>query len=145
MRGKKLKLAHDVAVGGHIGITKTRNKELRYFWWPSIHKKVKQYIPSCDVCQRNEKTYKLEKAPIVCSSIISKIFSCALCDIVEPSPLCKKSQNRFILTCMDHATHYVDCYPSKDHQVSTIVQAMMEYIARYGNIDELLYDLSLEF
>ena len=33
----------------------------------------------------------------------------------------------------------------KDHQAPTIVQAMMEYIARYGNIDELLCDLDSEF
>ena len=46
---------------------------------------------------------------------------------------------------MDHATRYVDCYPLKDHQASTIVQAMTEYIARYGNVDELLCDLGSEF
>ena len=145
LRGKILKLAHDVAVGGHMGIAKTRDKILRYFWWPSIHKEVKQYVRSCDVCQRNDKTCKEGKAPMVCPPIISKIFSRVSCDIVGPLPVCKKSQNRFILTCMDHATRYVDCYPLKDHQASTIVQAMMEYIARYGNIDELLCDLGSEF
>ena len=50
LRGKILKLAHDVAVGGHMGIAKTRDKILRYFWWPSIHMEVKQYVRSCDVC-----------------------------------------------------------------------------------------------
>ena len=77
--------------------------------------------------------------------IISKIFSRVSCDIVEPLPVCKKSQNRFILTFMDRATRYVDCYPLKDHQASTIVKAMMEYISRYDNIDELLCDLGSKF
>ena len=139
MRGKILKLAHDVAVGGHAyGNSKNKGFNIAIFWWPSIHKEVKQYVRSCDVFQCNDKTCKEGKAPMVCPPIISKIFSHVSCDIVGPLPACKKSQNRFILTCMDHATRYVDYYPLKDHQASTIVQAMMEYIARYGNIDELL-------
>ena len=87
LRKKILKSARDVAVGGHMGIAKTRDTILRYFWWPSIHKEIKQYVRSCDVCQRNDKTCKEEKAPIVCSSIISKIFSRVSCDIVGPLPV----------------------------------------------------------
>ena len=143
--GKISKLTHDVAVRSHMGIVKTRDKILRYFWWPSIHKRVKQYVRTYDVCQGNDKTCKERKASMVCPPVISKIFSRVSCDMIGPLPVSEKIQNRFILTCIDHATRLVDCNPLKDHQASNIVQAMMAYIARCGNINKLLCDLGYEF
>ena len=47
---KVLKIAHDVLAAGHLGMTKTKNRILRYFYWPNIYKDIIKYVRSYDVC-----------------------------------------------------------------------------------------------
>ena len=35
---KELKIAQDIPAAGHLGMTKTKNKILRYFYWPNIYR-----------------------------------------------------------------------------------------------------------
>lgn len=51
-----IKLRHDGRVGGHFGVTKTIEGVAREFWWPGLPKDIKQYVLTCETCQR-------EKAP----------------------------------------------------------------------------------
>lgn len=49
-----MNLAHDDPMyGGHLGVTKTHRKLLR-FWWPKLYRDVADYVKSCPVCQRYE-------------------------------------------------------------------------------------------
>ncbi len=46
--------AHDVPVSGHVGVTKTIDLLTRTYYWPNMHKEVKQYVTSCLPCQANK-------------------------------------------------------------------------------------------
>ena len=35
---------------GHFGFKKTFSLINRYFWWSSMHKDIKEYIKSCEIC-----------------------------------------------------------------------------------------------
>lgn len=43
---------HDTYTAGHLGTTKTINSVCRYFFWPQMTKDIKDYVRSCDKCQR---------------------------------------------------------------------------------------------
>ena len=45
---------HDTPYCGHVGRTKTLHNLQRYFWWPHMHADVKQFVATCDSCQRNK-------------------------------------------------------------------------------------------
>ena len=45
---------HDVPVAGHVGAEKTYHAVSRHFWWPRIRKETKEYVYSCDKCQKNK-------------------------------------------------------------------------------------------
>ncbi|CAL9217877.1 unnamed protein product [Arabidopsis halleri] len=47
-----LKEHHDTPIGGHSGVLRTYKRLARQFFWPSMHRIVKEYVASCDVCQR---------------------------------------------------------------------------------------------
>lgn len=49
------------ALGGHIGISKTRQKVSERFYWRGFTKDVERRIASCDSCQRVRKIKKLNK------------------------------------------------------------------------------------
>lgn len=50
---------HDPPARGHPGIARTAEHILRNYWWPGLTKDVKDYISTCDHCQKNKsKTVK---------------------------------------------------------------------------------------
>lgn len=48
-----MKEMHDTLFSGHLGVTKTVKAVTRLFWWPTVKQDVKQYVLSCNSCQRN--------------------------------------------------------------------------------------------
>jgi len=54
LRTKILREFHDIDISGHLGIDKTYGNISKYFYWPKMMKDVRQYITSCDECQRNK-------------------------------------------------------------------------------------------
>jgi len=39
-------------LGGHSGVLRTYKRPAQQFYWPSMVRMVKEYVCSCDVCQR---------------------------------------------------------------------------------------------
>lgn len=52
LRTAILQLSHDIPASAHLGMAKTKQRLEQHFYWPSMSQDVKQYIRSCDVCQR---------------------------------------------------------------------------------------------
>jgi len=51
-----LKLDHATPMAGHLGVNKTYQCVLNYFYWLGIEKDVKQFCKSCEKCQVVRKT-----------------------------------------------------------------------------------------
>lgn len=49
-----LKEFHNFPVRGHSGVLRTYKKISQQFYWPSMYQTVKNYVSSCDVCQRTK-------------------------------------------------------------------------------------------
>jgi hypothetical protein len=45
---------HDAKLSGHLGSQKTLEQVQRRFYWPGLEDEVKNYVTSCDACQRNK-------------------------------------------------------------------------------------------
>lgn len=43
---------HDTPNAGHFGFEKTYGTVARYYWWPNMAKYIKNFVSSCDYCQR---------------------------------------------------------------------------------------------
>jgi hypothetical protein len=46
--------AHDAKYSGHVGRIRTLELVERTFWWPGVTNDVREYVQTCDVCQRNK-------------------------------------------------------------------------------------------
>ena len=51
---------HDIGLAGHLGVNKTVQYIQRRYYWPNMKKMVREYIQSCEFCQRNK---HLNQAP----------------------------------------------------------------------------------
>ena len=105
---------------------------------------IKEFCRTCHVCQLMGKAGKNSKAPLELTPIIEKPFSRINIDIVGPLAVTSKN-NKYILTVVDHATHWVEAYPLPDHRAITVAKAFSDFIARFSIPDEVLYDLGADF
>ena len=48
-----LRLAHDVPMAGHMGITHTKDRLLQRYYWPGIFSDTADYCRSCEACQKS--------------------------------------------------------------------------------------------
>jgi hypothetical protein len=53
-RMETLRLVHDDLSAGHFGEKKTYELLTRNYWWPGCRKMVKEYVKTCEVCNRGK-------------------------------------------------------------------------------------------
>ena len=54
LRAEVCRQCHDSPYSGHFGTTKTEALIGRTFWWPKMREYIRNYIQTCDVCQRDK-------------------------------------------------------------------------------------------
>ncbi|GFY08767.1 retrovirus-related Pol polyprotein from transposon 17.6 [Trichonephila clavipes] len=79
------RLSHD-EIGGHLDVTKAKNRVLRYFFGPNIYRDIEEFFKTCDACQRLGKPRDKVKAPLKLIPIIAEVFSKINIDTVGPVP-----------------------------------------------------------
>ena len=145
LRLQVMRLAHDIPAAGHLGIRKTINRLQPHFHWPRMLKDVTHFCKSCDFCQKEGKGRKIPPAPLISVPLMSEPWSRIAIDIVGPLPVCPKTGNRFILTCMDLATHYPEAVPLKNHTAEEVANALAQIFSHFGLPEEILSDQGTEF
>ena len=59
LRLKIMQELHDTPAAGHFGFEKTYNLLSREFYWPKMIKNIKDFVASCEICQRFKSGNKL--------------------------------------------------------------------------------------
>ncbi len=81
-----LTLAHDHCLFGHLGISKTYQRILRYFFWPGLKSDVVKFCRSCHTFQVSGKpNQKIPAAPLHPIPVVGEPFEHIIVDCVGPS------------------------------------------------------------
>lgn len=126
-----LKTAHgDVA--GHLGVRKTYDRVMKYFYWPKLKKEVAGFIKTCHVCQLTGKPNQMLKpAPLYPIPSMGKPFEHLIIDCVGPLPP-SKSGCAYLLTVMCQATRYPAVYALRTISTRSVVKALSQFISIFG-------------
>ena len=103
-RDSVLCLAHTIPLAGHLGRTKTTDRILQRFYWPTVFRDVANYCKSYPECQKSSPR-RTQQAPLVPLPIMDETFSRIAMDIVGPLPR-SQSANKYILVICDYMTRY---------------------------------------
>lgn len=96
-RSQILNLAHDHVLSGHLGVRKTYDRVLRYFFWPGLKFDVVAHCRSCHVCQlAGKQNQSIPLAPLHPIPVIGEPFEGIIIDCVGPLPK-SKSGYQYIL------------------------------------------------
>ena len=91
-----------------MGISRTKERILRRYYWPGIFSDVAEYCRTCEVCQRSN-TKCPPRAKMIPMPVIEVPFQRIAMDIVGPLPRTQRG-NRFILTiCVINIMEMLNC------------------------------------
>lgn len=119
-------------VAGHLGVRKTYDRLMKYFYWPRIKKDVATFIKTCHVCQLTGKPNQvLKPAPLYPIPALGKPFENLLIDCVGPLPS-SKSGSVYLLTVMCQSTRYPAAYALRTITTRSVVKALSQFISIFG-------------
>ncbi|XP_057704204.1 retrovirus-related Pol polyprotein from transposon 412 isoform X2 [Corythoichthys intestinalis] len=131
-RTQVLCLAHDHCMSGHLGVRKTYNRILRFFFWPGLKSDVVKYCQSCHTCQVSGKPNQVvSAAPLRPIPVVGEPFSHVIVDCVGPLPR-TKSGNIYILTIMCASTRFPEAIPLRSLKTRAIVKALVKFFSTFG-------------
>lgn len=138
-----LQLAHEIPLSGHLGKTKTSQRILQRFYWPTLYKDVGDFCRACPECQKAS-TRRPHRVPLVPLPIIGQPFERIAMDIVGPLPR-SRNGNRYILVVCDYATRYPEAVPLRTIDAERIAEELVGIFARVGLPGEILTDQGSNF
>ena len=133
---------HSDPLAGHFAIEETyRRVKIRYYW-PQMFEDVRQYVKTCDECQRRGKNKRTEPLhPIKVGQPFDRIGM----DIVGPLPKTKNG-NSYIVVATEYLTKWPEARAIPDAKASSVVSFFYEdIICRHGCPKILLTDRGTHF
>ena len=143
-RQEMLRLAHSIPLSGHLGITRTKERVLKHFYWPKLTKDVKKFCKSCPECQKTATRRADDRHTMICPPVIGEPFRRVGIDIVGPLPR-SRSGNKYVLTIIDHGTRYPEAIPMPSMEAERVVKELITFFTRVGIPKEILSDQGTNF
>jgi hypothetical protein len=136
-QSKLLRMVHEEL--GHRGLEETYQRLVCRFWWPSLKKKVKMWVQSCEPCQKRDSLVPREiRNPTGQSSLFERVALDA-CHI-------KAGRYKYLLVARDDLSGWVEAAPLVKLTAANISKFLLEeWVYRYGAIKVVTADNGPEF
>ena len=102
---------HDaIFAGGHFGISKTYSIVARDFWWPRMRSDIRNYVQSCEECQRSKTSRHKPYGALTSPQVPTDRWTDVTMDFIGPLP--ESHGFTAILVVVDRFTkmaHFIGC------------------------------------
>eukprot|EP00918_Siedleckia_nematoides_P045399 GHVU01099346.1.p1 GENE.GHVU01099346.1~~GHVU01099346.1.p1 ORF type:complete len:1737 (+),score=226.63 GHVU01099346.1:171-5381(+) len=132
---------HYGATGAHQGVTRTRARCARMFWWPHMQEAIQEFNNSCLVCNRRRPKFQPGQAggDLVSDGPLEMVAI----DLVGPFQ--HKGREAYIVSIIDHFTKFADATVINDKKGETIWAVFLaKWLAYFGVCKVLLSDNAKE-
>lgn len=129
--------AHDENPSSHGGVKETLQR-LSNYWWPALPKDTREYVKSCEICQKT-KVERQKPAGSMFSFSAYFPFDIIAMDSLGPLPP-SLSNKKHIFVAIDCFTRYVDAEASDDILATTCSKFIKRFIGKFGVPKTILSD-----
>lgn len=133
---------HNDPTSAHASTERMMNKMKTRYYWPQMFENIREYVQSCDFCQRRG-NYKRNESlhPIP----VGEPFHRVGIDYVGPLPRTKNG-SRYIIVAMDYLTKWPEAKPTSEATAASTVNFIYEdIISRHGCPGIILTDRGTHF
>jgi hypothetical protein len=111
LRDTFLAEAHDTPTSGHLGMTKTLDRLARVVYWPHMESTVRQFVRTCDLCQRSKPTNLRPPGLLQPLPIPARNWECVAMDFVTGLPATASGFDSIMVVVdrLSKMAHFVPC------------------------------------
>lgn len=138
LRWKILHSCHSSLSAGHFGVTKTLDLVSRLFWWPGIRKSVKNFVQTCDSCQRVKASNQHPAGLLHPLPIPERRWATVTMDFIVDLPITDNGQNAILVFCdkLTKMGHFVPCKTTCDAVEAS--ELFLEHVYRLHGMPEVM-------
>jgi hypothetical protein len=136
---------HGSLMGGHEGITKTKERLLQSYYWPNMDHDITRHTSTCQRCQSRRKDIHPIKnllSPLPqCSALNQRVHF----DLFGPLKTSSEGK-KYVLCITDAFTKYAEMLAIDNKEAPTVAKAIFEkWVCRFGTPLEFVSDNGREF
>ena len=137
---------HDAPLAGHPGYERTLDAVQRTFWWPAITRDVREYVRTCELCQRNKHSNRAPQGLLQPLSVPSRKWQSVSIDFIVALPKTPAGYDA-IAVFVDRLTKMVHLAPctSSVTAADTARLFVQNIIRLHGVPDEIVTDRGPQF
>ena len=135
----------------HPGVKATLKLLTQRYFWPDMQREIRSWVRECQHCQE-AKVHRHTKKPFESFDKPCSRFEIVHIDIVGPLPPSRSrdqtytSPERYLLTCIDRATRWIEAIPLDKITASNVAAAFMEvWVSRFGVPLDVITDRGSQF
>ncbi len=141
LRKEALRHIHEKELG-HLGQHKSVLKAEKFFYWPNLRKDVRAFAKEWVTCQQLKASSGLQQQWQELPPVDQPMERVSI-DITEMGS--GAVGQKYVLTVIDHFSHFVNSYPMSARTVESVVNKLDMVIEAYGAPRVLLADNAREF
>jgi putative transposase len=121
----------------HTGVDRTFRALKKLFWWPNMRKSIKRHVRSCITCATNKSSHHHRQHGLLQPIVPTRPNEIWNIDIFGPIDQ-SKSGCSYIMTMIDHFSHWIELVPLPDISAATTAEAFVSRIIHRHGLPELL-------
>ena len=148
----ELKLAilrenHDSRIAGHFGMKKTQERMMRNFYWPNMEEFVREYVRSCDICQRDKTARHRRYGLLQPLEVPYRPWTSISMDFIVALPDCDGyTQIWTIVDRFSKMAHFIPLKTGEDNATSVLAKTFLKEIWRlHGLPSDIVSDRDTRF
>ena len=126
-----LRELHDANYAGHVGTVRTIHNVQRMYWWPSMHKEIREYVRGCKVCQQDKHLQSQPAGKLVPLPVSENAWDYITADRIVSLPKTKQGFTA-ILVVVDRLTKMAHFMPCKNESsAKDIARLFVDNVWKY--------------